>query len=98
MSEVQRQLNITMRHLNPRGGGGGGGGLPYISHVVCAALKGRVLRHLGLKTDIARAILLLLGTVFAQIGLESGMVFEGTTAVHCAVYGPDVFIVSIPSE
>ena len=76
MSEVQRQLNITMGHLNPRGE------LPYISHVVCAALKGRALRRLGLKTGTARAILLLLGIVFAQSGLESGMVFEGTTAVY----------------
>ena len=81
MSEVQRQLNITMGHLHPRGGEP-----PYISHVVCAALKGRVLRRLGLKTDIARAILLLLGTVFAQFGLESGMVFEGTTAVYGRVH------------
>ena len=40
------------------------------------------LRRLGLKT----------GTHFAHFGLESGMVFEGTT--ECM----NVFIVSIPNE
>ena len=39
---------------------------------VCAAPTGRVLRCFGLKTGID----------FAQFGLESGMVFEGTTGVY----------------
>ena len=82
MSEVQRQLNITMGHLNPPGGGE----LPYISHVVCAALKGRAFRRLGLKTGIARAIFLLLGTVFAQFGLELGIVFEATTGGYGRIH------------
>ena len=81
MSEVQRQLNITMGHLNP-----GGGGLPYISHVVCAALKGTTFRRLGLKTGIAGAIFLLLGTAFAQFGLELSMVFEGSTGVYGRIH------------
>ena len=81
MSEVQRQLNITIGHLNP-----GGGGLPYISHVVCAALKGTAFRRLGLKTGIAGAIFLLLGTAFAQFGLELSMVFEGTTGVYGRIH------------
>ena len=56
------------------------GVLPYISHVdVCrlgAAPKGMVLRRFGLKTGID----------FAHFGLESGMVFEGTTGMYEGIY------------
>ena len=43
------------------------------------------LRRFGLET----------GTHFAHFGLESGMVFEGTTGVYKR---RNVFIVSIPNE
>ena len=43
------------------------------------------LRRFGLET----------GTHFAHFGLESGIVFEGTTGVY---KGMNVFIVSIPNE
>ena len=60
------------------GRGGGGGVLPYIGYI------GRVPPHLvtfflplfGLKTGIH----------FAHFGLESGMVFEGTTGVYERIY------------
>ena len=53
-----------------------GGVFPYISHRV------GVLPRFGLKTGIH----------FAHFGLESGMVFKGTT--ECM----NVFIVSIPNK
>ena len=61
----------------------GGGVLPYISYIGYV-LPYRVgfLRHFGLK----------MGIHFAHFGLESGMVFEGTT--ECM----NIFIVSIPNE
>ena len=43
---------------------------------MCAAPKGRVLGRFGLKTGID----------FAHSGLESGMVFEGTTGVYEGIY------------
>ena len=65
---------------------GGGGVLPYISHMaigICAAPSGRVFAPFwSAKTGIH----------FVHFGLESGMLFEGTT--ECM----NVFIVSIPNE
>ena len=47
-----------------------GGGLPYISHRgMCRPIGWGFLRRFGLKTGIQ----------FTYFGLESGMVFEGTT-------------------
>ena len=43
--------------------------LPYISHIGMSAPSVGFLRRFGLKTGID----------FAHVGLESGMVFEGTT-------------------
>ena len=62
----------------------GGRVLPYISHIGMCMPPHLVelLRRFGLKTGIH----------FAHFGLESGMVFEGTT--ECM----NVFIVSIPNE
>ena len=49
------------------------GVLPYISHISICSPKGYgFLRRFGLKTD----------TDFDHFGLESGMVFEGTTGVY----------------
>ena len=47
------------------------------------APSGRALRRFGLKTSIH----------FAHFGLESGMVFEGTTGVY-----ERISIVSIPND
>ena len=49
---------------------GGGGGIPYISYIYRYVLPHRVefLRPFCLKTGIH----------FAQFGMESGVVFEGT--------------------
>ena len=54
--------------------GGGGGVLHYISHIGMCPPPHRVgfLRLFGLKTGID----------FAPFGLESGVVFEGTTGVY----------------
>ena len=61
----------------------GGRGTPlYKLYRVCAALSVGFLRRFGLK----------MGIHFAHFGLESGMVFEGTT--ECM----NIFIVSIPNE
>ena len=52
---------------------GGGGGYSLIEVIqVCAAARGRFLGHFGLKT----------GVDFLHFGLESGMVFKGTTLVR----------------
>ena len=48
----------------------------YVIMQVCAAPSGRVLCRFGLKTGID----------FAHFGLESGMVFEGTTGVYERIY------------
>ena len=55
-----------------------GGVLPYISYIADDVLPHRVgfLRRFGLKTGIH----------FAHFGLESGMVFEGTTGVYEGIY------------
>ena len=52
--------------------------IPYMSHVrVCTAPKGMLfVPFFGLKTEIH----------FARFGLESGMVFEGTTGVYERIY------------
>ena len=56
---------------------GGGGILPYISHIgMCRPTGEGFLRRFGLKTGID----------FAYFGLESGMVFEGTTGVYERIY------------
>ena len=55
----------------------GGGILPYISHIgMCRPTGEGFLRRFGLKTGID----------FAYFGLESGMVFEGTTGVYERIY------------
>ena len=55
----------------------------YISHIGMCSPKGMVfLRRSGLKTSVD----------FTHFGLESGMVFEGTTGVK------NVFVVSIPNK
>ena len=51
-------------------------GSPFLSHMVCAAPKGVIFGPLGLKTGID----------FAHFGLESDMVFEGTTGAHERIY------------
>ena len=52
----------------------GVGVLPYIIHKgICAAPKGRVLE--------------LFWSEFAHFGVESGMVFEGTTGVYERIWG-----------
>ena len=53
-----------------------GGVLPYISHKGMPAHRVGVFRRFGLKTGIN----------FAHFGLESGMVFEGTTGVYERIY------------
>ena len=56
---------------------GGGGVLPYISGIgMCHPHRVGFLRRFGLKISIH----------FANFGLESGMVFEGTTGVHERIY------------
>ena len=57
--------------LRARRGGGGVGVLPYISYIYRYVPPHRVefLRRFGLKTGIH----------FAHFGMESGVVFEGTT-------------------
>ena len=59
-------------------GGGGGGVLPYISYIGMAASMGRVFAPFWSEH-------------FAHFGLESGMVFEGTTGVY------ERILVSIPN-
>ena len=53
-----------------------GGVLPCISHKGMPAHRVGVFRRFGLKTGID----------FAHFGLESGMVFEGTTGVYERIY------------
>ena len=52
--------------------GPGGGVLPYISHMGMCGHRAGFLRRFGLK----------IGMHFADFGLESGWVFEGTTRVY----------------
>ena len=76
-STVQPTVN---KELSP---GGVGGGTPlYKPYRYVPPRRGGVLRRFGLKTGIH----------FAHIGLESGIVFEGTT--ECM----NVFTVTIPNE
>ena len=64
-------------------GGGDGGGTPlYKLYRYVPPHRVGFLRRFGLKMSIH----------FANFGLESGMVFEGDTAVH------ERIIVSIPNE
>ena len=62
-----------------RGGRGGGGATP-VSKLYRYVLPHRVgfLRRFGLKTGI--------GIHVGHFGLESGMVFEGTTGVYEHIY------------
>ena len=62
---------MSVRNVIPRPGEGGGGGLLPDVIQVCAAPSGG-----DLKTCIH----------FAHFGLESGMVFEGTTGVYERIY------------
>ena len=66
------------------GGGGGRGGSTPLYNLSRDVPPHRVgfLRCFGLKT----------GILFAHFGLESGIVFGGTTRVY------EVFIVSVPNE
>ena len=70
------ETNINFSTQPPYFPGGGG-----VLHYVPPQRVG-VLHHFGLKTGIH----------FAYLGLESGMVFEGTTGCM------NLFIVSIPNE
>ena len=55
----------------------GGGVLPYINHIgMCRPRGWGFLHHFGLKT----------GKHFVCFGLESGMVFEGTSGVFERIY------------
>ena len=66
---------LALNHRTSRRGGGGV--LPYVNHIGMCRPKGLgVLHHFGLKTGIH----------FAYFGLESGMVFEGTTGVYEHIY------------
>ena len=57
--------------------GGGGGGTPlYNLYRYVPPHRVELLLLFGLKT----------GKDFAQFGLESGMVFEGTTGVYGSIY------------
>ena len=56
-------------------GGEGGGGLPYI-YIYVPPHRVEFLRSFGLKTGID----------FTHFGLESGMVFNGTTGVYERIY------------
>ena len=59
------------------GGVGGGGVLPYTSDIGMCRPKGQgFLRGFGLKACID----------FAHFGLESGVVFEGSTRVYERIY------------
>ena len=58
----------------PGGGGGGWGVLPYISHIgMCCPVGWGFCAVFGLKTGLIH---------FAHFGLESGVVFEGTTGEY----------------
>ena len=57
--------------------GGGGGVHPYINHIGYVPLQRvRFLVLFGLKT----------GTHFSHFGLDSGMVFKGTTGAYESIY------------
>ena len=56
-------------------GGEGGGGFPYI-YIYVPPHRVEFLRSFGLKTRID----------FTHFGLESGMVFDGTTRVYERIY------------
>ena len=56
--------------------GGGGGTLIYIGYNRCGYVRVGFLRRCGLKTGIH----------FAHLGVESSMVFEGTTGVCERIY------------
>ena len=69
---------ISILALNHRPSRRGGGAvLPYINHIGMCRPKGwGFLHHFGLKT----------GVHSVYFGLESGMVFEGTTGVFELIY------------
>ena len=73
---------ITYKASSSLSGGEGGGTPLYKLYRYVPPHRVGFLRRFGLKT----------GILFAHFGLESGMVFEGTT--ECM----NVFIVSIPNE
>ena len=75
---VETILVAQVVNISRRGGGGGGGGEGYF------LISHIGLRRFGLKT----------GKHFALFGLESGMVFEGTTYMECV----NVISVSFPNE
>ena len=64
----------TALYLRP---GGGGGVFPYIGHIgMCCPHRIGFLHRFGLKTGIH----------LAPFGLESGMIFKGTTGVYERIY------------
>ena len=76
--------NILIPLLRSPGRGGGGELQPYISHTgMCRPHRVRCLDRFGLETGLIH---------FIHFGLESGVVFEGTTE------SINVFIISIPNE
>ena len=70
-------MTISFIYVVQFPGGGGVGGLPYISHIgMCRPKRVGCFRCFGLKTGID----------FTHFGLESGMVFNGTTGVYERIY------------
>ena len=75
--EICRRILVTDSHTRMGGGGGGGGGTPlYKTYRYMPPHWVGFLRRFGLKTGIH----------FEHFGLESGMVFEGTTRLHERFY------------
>ena len=71
--KCKKQCDARANLYFPRGGGGAGEGTPFRkSYSYVPLQKVRFLCRSGLKTGID----------FAHFGLESGMVFEGTTVVY----------------
>ena len=70
-------FNADCTVFEARGRGVGGGVFPYIGHIgMCHPHRVGFLCRFGLKT----------GTHLAHFGVESGMVFVGTTGVYERIY------------
>ena len=76
--EIIYKILVRLRNKDPiRVAPGGGGGTPlYKLYRYVPPYRVGFLRRFGLK----------MSTHFAHFGLESGMVFEGTTRVHERIY------------
>ena len=83
-SEIKIAIRFSLLTIRPGGGEGGRGWwlLPYPLYRYMPPHRVGFLRRFALKTGIH----------FAHFGVESGMVFEGTTE------SINVFIVLIPNE